>query len=46
MNWKKEDDINPRVGFVFSKKVGDKVNQGDVIGFIYSDNEEKTKEIL
>lgn len=43
---KKEDSINPRVGFVFNKKVGDEVNQGEVIGYIHSDDEQKTNEIL
>lgn len=43
---KKEDSINPRVGFVFNKKVGDEVKQGEVIGYIHSDDEQKTNEIL
>ncbi len=43
---KKEDSINPRVGFVFNKKVGDTVKTGEVIGYIHSDDEEKAKEIL
>jgi len=42
---KKEDNINPRVGFVFKKKVGDKVKIGDVIGYIHSDDEVKANEI-
>lgn len=43
---KKEDSINPRVGFIFNKKVGDEVKQGEVIGYIHSDDEQKTNEIL
>ena len=43
---KKEDSINNKVGFVFNKKVGDKVNTGDIIGYIHSDDEEKANEIL
>lgn len=42
---KKEDNINPRVGFVFKNKVGDKVKIGDVIGYIHSDDEVKANEI-
>ena len=43
---KKEDDIQKEVGFVFCKKVGDDVNEGDILGYIHSNDEEKTKEIL
>ncbi len=43
---KKEDDINPRVGFVFNKKVGDTVKNGEIIGYIHSDDEAKAQEIL
>lgn len=43
---KKEDDINPRVGFVFNKKVNDDVSANDVIGFIHSDDEEKANYCL
>ena len=40
---KKEDAINPRVGFIFEKKVGDKVKKGDILGYIHSDDKEKTE---
>ena len=43
---KKEDDIQKEVGFVFHKKVGDKVEKGDVLGYIHSNDEEKAKEVL
>ena len=43
---KKEDDIKKEVGFVFHKKVGDKVEKGDVLGYIHSNDEEKAKEVL
>lgn len=43
---KKEDKINPRVGFVFSKKVGDEVKEGDTIGFVHADDEDKVKYVL
>ena len=42
---KKEDTIDPRVGFVFNKKVGEKVSEGDVIGYIHADDEEKLKHV-
>lgn len=37
---KKEDKINDKVGIIINKKIGDKVNVGDVLGFIYSDDVE------
>ena len=43
---KKEDDIQKEVGFVFHKKVGDKVEKGDVLGYIHSNDEEKAKEVF
>jgi pyrimidine-nucleoside phosphorylase len=43
---KKEDKINPRVGFVFAKKVGDEVKEGDTIGFVHADDEDKVKYVL
>ena len=43
---KKEDDIQKEVGFIFHKKVGDKVEKGDVLGYIHSNDEEKAKEVL
>ena len=35
---KKEDKINEKVGIIINKKIGDKVNVGDVLGFIHSDD--------
>ena len=43
---KKEEDIEKEVGFVFNKKVGDKVEQGEILGYIHSNDEEKVQEIL
>ena len=43
---KKEDDIQKEVGFIFHKKVGDKVEKGDVLGYIQSNDEEKVKQVL
>lgn len=42
---RKEDTINPRVGFVFNKKVGDTVADKDVIGYIYADDEAKAYDV-
>lgn len=38
----KEDDIDLSVGIVLNKKVGDKVNKGDVLAVIHSNDENKT----
>lgn len=35
---KKEDKINDKVGIIINKKIGDKVNVGDVLGCIHSDD--------
>ena len=35
---KKEDKINDKVGIIINKKIGDRVNVGDVLGFIHSDD--------
>ena len=43
---KKDDTIQKEVGFVFHKKVGDKVEKGDVLGYIHSNSEEKVNEII
>lgn len=40
----KDDVIDLSVGVVLSKKIGDKVNKGDVIARIYCDDADKTKE--
>ena len=42
----KEQSINPRVGFVFAKKVGDEVQQGDILGYVHADDENKLREVL
>ena len=38
---KKEDNIDKSVGIVLNKKVADKVKEGDVLAFIYANDEEK-----
>ena len=43
---KKEDNIQKEVGFVFHKKIGDKVERGEVLGYIHSNEEEKAKEVI
>lgn len=42
----KEQVINPRVGFVFNKKVGDEVTEGEILGYVHADDEEKLREVL
>lgn len=41
---KKEDSINNKVGIIINKKIGDKVESGEIIGYIHADNEEKGTE--
>lgn len=43
---KKEDDIQKEVGFVFNKKVGDKVEKGEILGYIHANDEKKAEEVL
>ena len=43
---KKEDNIEKEVGFTFDKKVGNKVLNGEILGYIYSNDEKKAKNIL
>ncbi|MBO4815392.1 MAG: thymidine phosphorylase [Clostridia bacterium] len=38
---KKEDDIDKTVGIVLNKKISDKVKKGDILAFIYANDEEK-----
>lgn len=40
---RKEDSIDNSVGFVFNKKVGDKIEVGDTLVYVHSNNEEKCK---
>lgn len=42
----KEDAINPRVGFVLKKKVKDEVEKGEIIGYVYADDEAKGLEVI
>lgn len=36
---KKEDTINNRVGIIINKKIGDKVEPGDILAYIHADDE-------
>lgn len=38
---RKEDTIDNSVGFVFNKKVGDKIQDGDILVYVHSNDEEK-----
>lgn len=38
---KKEDDIDKAVGIVLNKKISNKVNKGDVLAYVYANDEEK-----
>lgn len=40
----KEDKINLTAGLVFNKKIGDKINKGDLLVTLYGDNEKILKE--
>ncbi|MEN8153163.1 MAG: thymidine phosphorylase [Acidobacteriota bacterium] len=42
---KKEDSINHTAGFVFNKKTGDKVKEGDILVTIQSDSEESAETV-
>lgn len=42
----KEDDINPAVGLILHKKIGDYVEKGDVIATLYYDGDEKLESSL
>lgn len=41
---KKEDKIDHTVGILLNKKVGDKVENGDILAYIYANDEEKLRE--
>ena len=43
---KKEDDIQKEVGFIFHKKVGDKVEKGEVLGYVHANEKDKANEVI
>ena len=40
---KKEDKIDKAVGITFNKKIGDVVEDGDIVAYIHANNEEKAR---
>ena len=42
----KEDKIDPTVGIVLNKKVGDKVKKGEIVAYIHANNKEKGEEAV
>ena len=36
---RKEDDVDHRTGIVFNKKVGDKVEKGEILAYVHANNE-------
>ena len=36
---RKEDDVDHRTGIVFNKKVGDRVEKGDILAYVHANNE-------
>ncbi len=43
---KKEDNIDKAVGIVLNKKISDKVKKGDILAFIYANDEQKGNEAV
>ena len=43
---KKEDSIDYRVGLIFDKKIGDKVEKGDVLAYVHANSPEKAIECV
>ena len=43
---KKEDNIQKEVGFVFHKKVGDIVKNGEVLGYVHANEKDKANEVI
>lgn len=43
---RKEDSIDPAVGIVLKKKVGDKVGKGEVLAYVHANSEEKGQEAV
>lgn len=43
---KKEDSIDPAVGIVLKKKIGDKVEANEVLAYVHANSEEKGKEAV
>ena len=43
---KKEDSIDKSVGIVLNKKVSNKVKQGDILAFVYANDETKGNQVV
>ena len=43
---KKEDSIDPAVGIVLKKKIGDYVEENEILSYVHADNEEKGQEAV
>lgn len=43
---RKEDEIDNSVGIVLEKKIGDKVQKGEILAYIHANDEEKGKEAV
>lgn len=43
---KKEDSIDPTVGISLKKKIGDKVEENEVLAYVYANSEQKGKEAV
>ena len=43
---KKEDNIDMAVGIVLNKKIADEVKKGDILAYIYANDENKGKEVV
>ncbi len=43
---RKEDKIDPEVGITFNKKVGEKVDKGEIVAYIHANDEDKGKEAV
>ena len=43
---RKEDKIDPAVGIVLNKKIGDKINKGDIVAYIHANDKDKAEEAV
>lgn len=43
---RKEDKIDMEVGFIFEKKIGAKVEKGDILAYVYGNDETKAKKAV
>ena len=42
----KEDSIDYRVGLIFNKKVGDKVDKGEILAYVHANSQEKAEKCI